>query len=205
MSLYFKSLGVGTFLTSLGCIGYHCIKSKKSENTNKIISIDELPLSLMYIKNLTPHKLSFYEEEDKHICDIEPVDKADQLRLSSNKSNKSITHIFHTNDCSVYDEDKCSKYYNLELDDDYINGKIQISDKVEYDTITGLNDTKYIGETIVVSSMVAEYLMKNKEKYWGLCKFVMVPDTNPKNVVRNREGQIIGVKGLIYYGNLSYY
>lgn len=31
----------------------------------------------------------------------------------------------------------------------------------------------------------------------------MVPDTNPKNVVRNSEGQIIGVKGLIYYGNLS--
>lgn len=130
--------------------------------------------------------------------------KNKQLRLSSKAlTSEVISHEFTANDYTIHDEDSCCTHYDDWLGGDYMVGNIQISNKIEYDTISGLDDNKLDGCTIVVSAIVAEYLMKNKDKYWNLCNYVMVPDTNPRNVVRNDEGQIIGVKGLIYYSNLS--
>jgi len=86
---------------------------------------------------------------------------------------------------------------------------IQIVKPVVYDDIEGIeelskqydNDKRY--NSILVSQMVAEFMMNNKHKYSDLDYWVLVPNTDPKYVVRDAKGAIVGVRSLINYGKLK--
>lgn len=52
------------------------------------------------------------------------------------------------------------------------------------------------GRPIVVSAMVAEYMVSTKHPYRGA---ILAPDTGPASVLRDTEGRIVGVGRLILY------
>ena len=47
------------------------------------------------------------------------------------------------------------------------------------------------------------FMMKHKNDYSDLDVRILVPDSDPKNSVRDDKGMILGVKGLIDYGRLT--
>lgn len=72
----------------------------------------------------------------------------------------------------------------------------------EYTKLSGVEEDLSEND-IIVSSLVAEFLMKNRGKYKWFCKRVLVPDTDPKSVIRDEDGKIIGIRAFIQYGRLD--
>lgn len=58
-------------------------------------------------------------------------------------------------------------------------------------------------KSIVVSRMAADHISNNQSAYEGTCRHVLSPDTGPGSVVRDGQGNIIGVRQLTYHGTLQ--
>ena len=218
----------GALTLGIGYLGYSAYKKfNKNSSENEIIKLENL-----FVKNLTPHKISIYSDDNKFLYSLKPEDKKYQLRLVSDKEStseniellslnyeESFLTLKNTEEGKkLIEKYKLWGWYDDWFGGDYISAKIPIKHPVKYSKVEGLDEV--INDSInhyrnegfngvphkydfIVSTMVADYLMKNKEKYKYSCHKVLVPDTNPGSVVRDEDGKILGVKGLICYGDLS--
>ena len=208
-------LKFGTGVASLGILGYGV---HKYFNSNKSSSTELSKISLkrsqelnkwgFHIVNLTPHTLSLFNKDNKHMTDILPEAKEYQLRLVNEKdeaTNLPKVSIL-SNSYNVINRDLCNaEYYDDWLGGDYVRVFTNVREPTSYNKIEGVDNFPKHWNTrdIVTSTMVAEYIMKNRKKYANICRYVLTPDTDPRNVVRDETGKIKGVKGFVYYGNLS--
>lgn len=73
---------------------------------------------------------------------------------------------------------------------------VPILDPPSYNGISGLPPREFpLSGIIIVSTVVAEYLVKDNSWYAG----IMVPATGPDHVVRDTEGKIIGTTAFYCY------
>jgi hypothetical protein len=162
------------------------------------------------VLNLTPHNINLYDSEKKLLVSLKPEDPKFQLRLTNDEKPVSdFIRIFSNNYDNKITHPDVGENYDDWLNGNYVSVKIPIKKPIEYTKIDGINELKnltsnnYYGYSIIVSSMVAEFLIKNKSNYKYLCNHVLVPDTNPQNVIRDDKGIILGVTGFIDYGTLE--
>ena len=172
--------------------------------------------------NLTPHPINLYDESNNLLISIKPVKSTMQLRISA-KSEKVETDemcqfvVEGEYDRTKIDEEYMKKRnvwtcYESVVDAEITHLLIPVKSPVKYDTVDGIDELRnYMNprrggfifyDTIIVSTMVAEFLMANKDKFSDLNVHVLVPNSDPKNSVRNESGMIIGVKSFIDYGKL---
>jgi hypothetical protein len=159
--------------------------SNISQNLQKPPRVIESPSILNRIINLTPHNISIYNKDEKHAIDILPEKKKYQLRLVNKNMEKenSADVILSVNSTRII---------------------TSITEPIYYDTVEGIDELPdyYKNWDIITSPMVAEYIMKNQNKYKNKCRNIFTPDTDPKSVVRDESGKIIGIKRLVFYGCL---
>lgn len=106
--------------------------------------------------NLTPHKISFYDDNDNHIMTLLPCGVWARL-VPKVKFVKRI--------------------YGIPVV------------KITYSEVTGLPEPQE-NTIYIVSQIVAQSLRRPD---------VMAPDTSPDSVLRNEDGEIIGVKRLVTF------
>jgi hypothetical protein len=181
----------------------------KNSNKKEIIK-RSYELNDLAVLNLTPNNINLYDSEKKLLVSLKPEDPKIQLRLTSDEnSDSTLCRIFSNNYENINRHPHVLESYDDWLGGHYISTSIPIKKPIEYKKIDGIDELRnlmkknYSGYSIIVSSMVADYLIKNKSDYKNLCNHVLVPDTNPQNVVRNDKRTILGVTGLIDYGPLE--
>ena len=146
------------------------------------------------VANLTPHPVSMFDKEGVLLYEL-PVDGT-QLRLVASMASAS------------------SKWEISAVKDAGSDGVdpglvAEVRNAPEYDDVIGLTEfTEKFGDaapriSIIVSDMVARFMVTHASRFRGRCRFVLAPDTNPGRGVRGKDGVIIGTKGFLYYGDMS--
>lgn len=214
-------------LGSISCIGLSSIylMNRYSNFTNNTKSVKtpsiEKPRNMPYWPlNLTPHSINIYDDSDNFLFGIKPEDAKMQLRISSSKSSdKEKLYEFQTSnfewdgkncDESCFTKRNIHSLYNHHVDLQILYGTIPVKERVVYDTLDGIDELRTVlkdtdrPNAIIVSTMVAEFMMENMEKYNDLEIDVLVPNSDPKSSVRDKKtGSILGVRSLINYGKLT--
>lgn len=125
---------------------------------------------MLSMKNATPHAINVYDKDGRDILATIKV-SATPIRLIP-KAVEIVREIGNINNHSI--------------------------DAIPRAGWKGFDDPDGVvlhTGPIIVSMVVADYLKSTGER----TDDVYVPDTGPESVVRNSEGQIIGVRRFIYY------
>lgn len=121
------------------------------------------------ILNFTPHDVTIYKSKNSgNVIATIPRQQGQVLRLLQNEPNMK-------DPVKVGDTD------------------VPAIEPSEY---TGLNFMPPADSSIVVSMLVADYIVTH---FPGLCRHVFVPDTSPQGGVRDAGGNIIGTTRLVQY------
>ena len=206
-----------------GCIGFAGLSSlyllNKYVKTKPTVPVLKQESNRYAVVNLTPHSINLYDESNNLLFKIKAEKPDRQLRISS--SQQPDTDEMYTIISSEYEYDRESldkdfmkdrkiwTYYHDTDCTNYISGLIPVKKPVKYDTLDGAvelrNHLKYYHGpyAIIVSMMVAEFMINHKKEFMDLNVKILVPNSDPKNSVRDSNGMIIGVKGFIDYGELS--
>ena len=197
------------------------IKSKEFCKTD--ISKENIELTIpeyCSVLNLTPDAVILFDSNNNKLFSIKPASKEFQLRLVSTeeKSNKEklCTLVSYDYDYEFHERSKISDINGIRTwnygDGDQIETKFPLTLPTVYNKVEGVDQLReerkqffghYPYGSIIVSTIVAEYLMNHKEEFNDLNMNVLVPDTDPSKVVKDEKGAILGVKGFIYYGQLK--
>ena len=216
-----------TFMTHFGTGFISCISgvvayNLMSKSSKKCIKAKENTILSSYsVLNLTPHTVNLYDNFKNLLFGIKTESKEMQLRLVTNQEvpNNMTTSKIVTNNFD-FDFTKKDEYFmkdqlvlhNVDRDqNDYIYGSIPVQSPVIYDKVEGIDNLRnYLSsesgedyDTIIVSAMVAEFMINHKEDFADMNINVLVPNSDPKNVVRDDKGVILGVTGFIDYGRLT--
>ena len=179
-------------------------------------------LSSYSVLNLTPHTINLYDNSKNLLFGIKTESKEMQLRLVTNQeANKNTTTSKIVTNNVDFDFTKKDELFmknqlillnNVDRDHiDYIYCSIPVQNPVVYDKVEGIeNLRKYLSlesgedyDTIIVSAMVAEFMINHKEDFADMNINVLVSNPDPKNIVRDEKGIILGVEGFINYGRLA--
>jgi len=220
-----NSIGSGLIGYAAGFLTFGLVKSyfmnKSSTKKSEPLKSGVLANVEHSVLNLTPHSINLYDDASNLLFGIKPDEKKMQLRLVSSQvvENEqgcmygvlSYNYDFDfTKQLETFMKDR-NVYSNNIGSGDFVYGKIPMRSPVVYDKVEGIDQLReylkmdYSGtySSIVVSMMVAEYLISHKEEFSDLKVHVLVPDSDPKNVVRDTKGAMIGVKGFVSYGKLT--
>jgi hypothetical protein len=190
--------------------------NRYTKKDGKEYSLPEKSFSYCVL-NLTPHTVKLYDDSENLLFGFKPEDKDMQLRLvmSNKTSEKSDMFSFGTFNYEYHFSKKNESYLEdrkIMLWNDglgkFVTGFLPVKAPVVYDKIEGIEKLrehlkKYRDNSIIVSMMVAEFMMEHKNDYSDLDVRILVPDPDPKNSVHDDKGMILGVKGFIDYGKLT--
>jgi hypothetical protein len=164
------------------------------------------------IVNLTPHAVGLYSVDKQLMFSIPPA--FTPLRLKTATASGLALEGPSVEIASRYFEDCSTSTRAIVREDAELTGMwetyatcpLLVRRPVSYEGIEGLeqfkNSSAHGRLDILVSTMVAEFLMQRRDEYIGLCSRVFVPDTDPSAVVRGTDGAIVGTRRLVYYGSL---
>jgi hypothetical protein len=205
----------------VGVLGYAAgfTTSSLLNNTTKKNMKKEEPLSDYHsVLNLTPHCINLYDSTKKFLFGIKAEQKDMQLRLVNTEEsieNKHTSQIVSYN--YEFDFTKPRDEYSLQHvvlqnngEGEFVLGSpIPVRKPIVYNKVEGIEQLReFIKKndsytSIIVSMMVADYMLSHKEEFSDLKLNVLVPDSDPKSSVRDGSGMILGVKGFIDYGSLT--
>lgn len=212
-----NALGTGIVGCAIGSTAYY-LASKYAKKCSKEHSLPQNSFHYTVL-NLTPHTVKLYDDSKNFLFGFKAEDKDMQLRLvmtnkTSEKSNMFSFGSFNyeydfTKQEESYLRDRKISSWN-DGQGDFVNGFLPVKSPVIYDKIEGIEQLreylkKYRGiyNSVIVSMMVAEFMIRHKEDYTDLNVRILVPDSDPKNSVRDDKGMILGVKGFIDFGRLE--
>lgn len=214
-----NAFGAGIVGCAIGSTSYY-LASKYAKKCDKEYSLPQNSFEYSVL-NLTPHSVKLYDDSKNLLFGFKAEDKDMQLRLvMTGASTKSEMFLFgsfnyefdHSKQNESYLQDRQISEISSWNDGqgDFVRGFLPVKAPVVYDKIEGIEKLrehlkKYRGmyNSIIVSMMVAEFMTEHKEDFADLNLRVLVPDSDPKNSVRDDKGMILGVKGFIDYGRLT--
>lgn len=220
-----KSLLLGfAAVPVVGAVSYYLMKkpSKTPDTTSTKKPYLENIFEFYNTINLTPHAINIYDINYNLIHGIKPADKSMQLRLVSSKAAPPEKKFLISSLNNEVDETNMHKQYQkgdresvpVYVKEDeikkrsIIHGVTPVKSPVTYDGIEGLENLRDKVKcsnfnAIIVSPMVAEFMTEHAKDYSDLHLDVFAPDTEKSAEVRDTEGVLKGITGVVHYGKLE--
>jgi len=133
----------------------------------------------MALYNLTPHEITIYDSKGEKV--IERIPSNGELRLAARDGPAPPVSSVMTSSGNKVEVTPAQDFTGLNTSSPgykYLEGKLEP------------------GDQIIVSMVVAEFMVKLKE-YDQI--MILCSGSSPKNGVRDGQGKIIGTKALEYY------
>jgi hypothetical protein len=180
------------------------------------------------VLNLTSQTVNIYDDNNNYLFGITPHDKSMQLSLvsttdSESTEKKNPDQVFLRSYEFEFDDEKIKQrksnckgastwnYGDGEIVECFVNTRTRtFNDKVlgfeQLEKKMKVDGWANVINSILVDKAVAEHLIahnKKKDTKRDLNLNIYVPDTDPKSIIRDEKGEIIGVKGVVNYGTIK--
>ena len=126
------------------------------------------------LRNLTPHEV------------VIRLDSGETIRIPPHHSGPAR---------AISMEDAVKRRHYVDL----LENTIPLYPRPKYVAILGLPENSDKVKKIIVSETVARLLVDDYEMSWLYRGIILVPDTSPMSAIKDKDGKIVAVKGLIQY------